>query len=165
MDFILVDNPYCNHLDFMWSINVNSQINDPIKAILKETDTLDWKYTGPSPSTVIQETNNDEPSNTVDRMPNSINNMENLPDMDFFEDNLDTIITKTMPRSVEKNDITEFQRQQAVLNIILRNLMNFVKSIDMKKKSLRDGFTNELSEWNDHIVTRLARIQKFFSGI
>ncbi|VVC24410.1 Partial AB-hydrolase lipase domain,Alpha/Beta hydrolase fold [Cinara cedri] len=165
MDFVLVDNPYCNHLDFMWSINVNSQINDPIKAILKETDVMAWKYTGPRPSTTIQETNNDGLSNAVDRMPNSINNMETLPDLDFFEENLDTIIAKTMPRSVEENDVTEFQRQREVLNIILRNLMNFIKSIDMRKKSLQDGFTNELSEWNDHVATRLARIQTFLLGV
>lgn len=155
MNFILVDNPYCNHLDFIWSINVNSQINDPIKAILKETDDMDWKYTGPSPSTMNQETSNDALSNTIDRMPNVINNMDNL---EFFEDNLDTIITQTMPRSIEQNGTTEFQQQRKFLNIILRKLLKFVKYIDKEKQSL----WNKLSKWNDYMTTRLASFKKLF---
>jgi len=48
MDAVMIDNPYFNHLDFMWSIEVNERVNDPIKEILRKTDDMDWKYSGPN---------------------------------------------------------------------------------------------------------------------
>ncbi|XP_022178043.1 gastric triacylglycerol lipase-like [Myzus persicae] len=49
MDAVMIGNPYFNHLDFLWSIEVNERVNDPIKEILRKTDDKDWKYSGPNP--------------------------------------------------------------------------------------------------------------------
>jgi len=48
MDAVMIDNPYFNHLDFMWSIEVNERVNDPIKETLRKTDNMDWEYSGPN---------------------------------------------------------------------------------------------------------------------
>jgi len=48
MDAVLIDNPYFNHVDFMWSTEVNQRVNDPIKETLRKTDNMDWKYSGPN---------------------------------------------------------------------------------------------------------------------
>lgn len=49
MDAVMIDNPYCNHVDFLWSLKVNEHVNDPIKETLRKTDDVNWKYSGPNP--------------------------------------------------------------------------------------------------------------------
>jgi len=44
----MIDNPYFNHLDFIWSTEVNERVNDPIKEMLQKTDNVDWEYSGPN---------------------------------------------------------------------------------------------------------------------
>ncbi|XP_008186492.2 lipase 3-like [Acyrthosiphon pisum] len=48
IDAVMIDNPYFNHLDFMWSTEVNERVNDPIKETLRKTDDMDWEYSGPN---------------------------------------------------------------------------------------------------------------------
>jgi len=48
IDAVMIDNPYFNHLDFIWSTEVNERINDPIKEMLRKTDGVDWEYSGPN---------------------------------------------------------------------------------------------------------------------
>jgi len=48
MDAVMMGNPYFNHLDFLWSIEVNERVNDPIRETLRKTDDMDWKYSGPN---------------------------------------------------------------------------------------------------------------------
>lgn len=55
VDVILVKNPYCNHVDFLWSLKVNEHVNNPVKEILKKTDDINWEYLGPSPFTAIDD--------------------------------------------------------------------------------------------------------------
>lgn len=50
MDAVMIDNPYCNHVDFLWSLKVNEHVNDPIKETLRKTDDVNWKYSEPNPS-------------------------------------------------------------------------------------------------------------------
>uniref|UniRef100_A0A2S2P304 Lipase 3 n=1 Tax=Schizaphis graminum TaxID=13262 RepID=A0A2S2P304_SCHGA len=49
IDAVMIDNPYCNHVDFLWSLKVNEHVNDPIKETLRNTDDVNWKYSGPNP--------------------------------------------------------------------------------------------------------------------
>jgi len=48
IDAVMIDNPYFNHVDFLWSTEVNKRVNDPIKETLRKTDSVDWKYSGPN---------------------------------------------------------------------------------------------------------------------
>lgn len=48
IDAVMIDNPYFNHLDFMWSIEVNERVNDPVKELLEKTDDMDWEYSRPN---------------------------------------------------------------------------------------------------------------------
>lgn len=58
MNTIPVNNPHFNHVDFLWSINVKQQVNNPVKEILRNTDDMEWKYLGPGP-TMVNEINNE----------------------------------------------------------------------------------------------------------
>jgi len=52
IDIVLINNSYCNHLDFIASLKVNEHVNNPIKKILRITDDKDWVYSGPNPNMV-----------------------------------------------------------------------------------------------------------------
>ncbi|XP_025198658.1 lipase 3-like [Melanaphis sacchari] len=49
IDAVMIDNPYCNHVDFLWSLKVNEHVNNPIKETLRKTDDVSWRYSGPNP--------------------------------------------------------------------------------------------------------------------
>jgi len=49
IDAVMIDNPYFNHLDFMWSTEVNERVNNPIKELLEKTDDMEWEYSRPNP--------------------------------------------------------------------------------------------------------------------
>lgn len=46
MDAVLIYSPSFNHFDYLWSKNVNEQINDPVINVLNTTDNMNWKYSG-----------------------------------------------------------------------------------------------------------------------
>lgn len=149
MNFIPVDNPYCNHLDLLWSKHVTTNVNDPVKKILQNTDVMSWIYPGPNPSVNIKETIDND-----DRTSYPKTDFNYLPDLDFFDENLDVLISDTMPKSLGGNDTDEFERQQKVLNVVLRNMFNFAVSIDTEnRKSQQVDISNTISNWVDNVKT------------
>lgn len=48
MDAFPVNCPHFNHVDFLWSVDVMKQINEPVKEILEKTDDSNWKYLRPN---------------------------------------------------------------------------------------------------------------------
>ncbi|VVC24411.1 Partial AB-hydrolase lipase domain,Alpha/Beta hydrolase fold [Cinara cedri] len=157
MDFFPVDNPYCNHVDLLWSKDVTIKINNPVKEILLKTDDMDWIYPGPNFSLDTKDTS----YNNVEKIIYNGNlslypttNSYDLLGLDFFKGNLDTLIRNTMPISIDDNDTEEFERQRKVLNVVLENMIDFSVSIDTENKRSHQGyFSNKISNWVEKLST------------
>ncbi|VVC24412.1 Partial AB-hydrolase lipase domain,Alpha/Beta hydrolase fold [Cinara cedri] len=158
MDAIQVNSPYCNHVDLLWSLNVNEQVNNPVKEILQKTDRMDWSYSGPNPSaTVVQESNSVGNHRNTDKTVNLLSDPKNtvrlVTGLDFFAENLDTIIASTMPQLLNETDAADFEREQELQKILFGNMINFFKSTGTKYGKLREDFTNEITDWTDDMTT------------
>lgn len=158
MDVFPVNNSYCNHVDFLWSLNVTKQVNDPIKEILNTTDAMDWKYSGLNPTAVNTA---DPKANKIsfERPPNPSNNLDFIPSLDYFVENLDVIIANTMPQSVNENDVAEFLRERDLQKMLFANVIDFIKSTEKLYNRLRDEFTNEISDWTDDTMAGISVAQ------
>lgn len=132
LDVILVNNSYCNHLDFLASLKVNEHINDPVKKILQTTDSVDWKYSGPNPEmdNIIRDTEFRWNTTAVKLQPPSPINHHNFTgDLDDFRKNLDAVVTSVMPRRINKRDVEDFERERKQQTSLLRNTINFFRLI------------------------------------
>lgn len=127
MDAVLVNNSYCNHLDFVASLKVNEHVNEPVKGVLRRTDALDWVYEGPSPS--ASDDSHKEANATLVRLPAPTNDGKLGPNADYLRKNLDAIMTNVVPRSVNKNDLAEFERERELQKILFRNLIGFIEMV------------------------------------
>lgn len=163
MDVILIDSPYFNHVDFLWSLNVNKLVNEPVKEILNKTDDINWVYSsGPNPSmTSVKNVNfaSDKKKmvNISDKRPtNSVNQLK-YSSLKNISDNLDSIIESIMPRPMNDNDMAEFKRQSERQKILLGVLIELFKSFERNygenRLDLNDKFSNstrvKLIEKND----------------
>lgn len=158
MDVFPVNNSYCNHVDFLWSLNVTEKVNDPIKEILNTTDAMDWKYSGLNPTSVNEMNAADLKDNKIpfERPPNPSNNLNFIPSLDYFVKNLNAIIANTMPRSVDENDVAEFQRELDLQKMLFANVIEYSKSTEKLYNRLRDEFTNEISDWTDDTMAGIS---------
>lgn len=158
MNFIPVDNPYCNHVDLLWSKHVTTNVNDPVKEILKNADVMSWIYPGPNPYVNIKDTIDND-----DRTSYPKTDFGDLPGLEFSDENLDALIRDTMPKSLDDNDTEEFERQRKLLNIVLRNMINFAVSVDTEnRKSQQVNISNAMSNWVDNVKTNFL---KGFRGV
>lgn len=134
MDAIKVDNPYCNHVDFLFSLKVNEHINDPIKKIIQKTDNLEWEYSGPYASTIQEVTidNHKESNVTVKRSLSPMNELDIAENLNYLTKNLDTIIATSIPRLIDYKDIADFVQEQKLQKIMFGNLIKFLQSIEDK---------------------------------
>lgn len=160
MDAILVSNPYCNHADPLWSLNVTEKINNPVKEILNKIDDLDWSYSGPNPSmTVVSET--DDVKNRIvtdkifDLLSSLKNNTQFLTNLDYFAKHLDEIIKSTMPQPLNDTNVEDFKRERNLQKILFGYMINFFKTSNFKMKygNLKRKFTNEISDFTNNITT------------
>lgn len=147
MDAIKVDNPYCNHVDFLWSIKVNEHVNDPVRKILHKTDNMEWKYLGPSATQSATVDNHNESNDTVKRSLIPTNDPNFAEDLDYLTRNLDAIIASSIPRLIDDKDAAEFERGQEVQKILFGNLIEFLQSTEKKYGRFWGGSTNEFSGW------------------
>lgn len=139
MDAFPVDNPYCNHVDFLWSLKVNEHVNDPVKGILRKTDAAGWRYSGPSPSAVAGSrhgtggggcapaANGTVRSSTADD-PNFV------AGLDYFAENLDAIIASAMPRTVARGDRADFERERELQKFVFGKLIDFVNAAEHNRR-------------------------------
>lgn len=149
MDVILIDSPYFNHVDFLWSLNVNKLVNEPVKEILNKTDDINWVYSGLNPSmTSIKNVNvaSDKKKMVSDkRPPNSVNQLK-YSSLKNISDNLDSIIESIMPRPMNDNDVAEFkrqsERQKILLGVLIELFKSFERNYGQNRLDLNDKFSN-----------------------
>jgi hypothetical protein len=146
MDVFSVDNPYCNHVDFLFSVKVNEHVNDPVKGILRKTDAMGWRYSGPSPSAGGSQVTGDcdcAPTNGTTVNPISASDSNLVPDLDYFAENLDAIIASAMPRTVGHDDEVDFVRERELQKFVFGKLIEFVNSAANNRR--RNGSNDESS--------------------
>lgn len=155
MDAFAVADPYFNHVDFLWSLNVNQLVNEPVKDILQKTDDPNWTYTGPNSRAFSSGTVNKSAVQPVapitPLMP--VYNPKFVSGLDFFAENLDAIIASTMPRCVDEKDAEAFERERELQKLLFGDVIQFVKSATEKYDRIRNEFTNEVSDWSDDART------------
>lgn len=167
MDVVPVNSPYFNHVDMLWSLNVTERVNNPVKEILQNTDRIDWSYSGPSLSaTVIQKSDNTnnyrKNDKTVSLLPSPKNTVKFSTGLNFYVENLDAIISNTMPLSLNKTDEADFERERKFQKILFSKLITFVKSTGSKYDKLQDDFTNDISDKTDNMaIGVLTKVTKF----
>lgn len=150
MDVILIDNPYFNHVDFLWSLNVNKLVNDPVKKTLNKTDDINWVFSGLNPSMASPENVNvardkEEKVNiSVEKPPNSVDELK-YSSFKNVTDNLDLIIASIMPQPINDNDVAEFKRQSEEQKILLRILIELFKSVEHKYERIWLELNDKLS--------------------
>lgn len=153
MDAFPVNNVYCNHVDFLWATNVTEEINDPIKKILHKTDDAHWKYSGPSSVTI--DGNREKTTDLVTPAVYPTNYQNFVPGLDFIADNIDTIISNAMPRTIDECDAAEFEQERKVEKALFGGLIEILKSAENKYVDHVD----EITDWTDDVtfgvVTRL----------
>ncbi|KAL4143880.1 hypothetical protein QTP88_006135 [Uroleucon formosanum] len=149
---------YFNHVDFLYSTNVNQEINDPVKEILQKTDDLDWTYTGPVATATAVAVDavvpvfSQPPIQTLQLNPLSgVVNM--APSLEFFAENLDAIIANTMPRPVDEHDAAVFDREREQQRLLFGGVIRFAQAAEKKYGQFRKEITNEISGWADDAAT------------
>lgn len=156
MDAFPVNNSYCNHVDFLWGLNVKKDVNDPIKGILNTTDDTNWVYTGPNPTMTNEISTGDKHTKvqiTVVRPPQEPTSILNfVPGLDYFAENLEAIITNAMPRFVKENDVTVFEQERDLQKALFRSLIEFVKSSEIEYGQLMDDLVDEIFDWTDREI-------------
>ncbi|XP_060863692.1 lipase 3-like [Metopolophium dirhodum] len=151
MDFVPVDSPRCNHVDFLWSLDVTKQVNAKVAEILQKTDHADWEYTGPPSGscTDTDGTGGNDSQTTKERQPNSTGdhhvyvNFAPGPDCSAMNSSGGTPVQRDDDKSAEiVRGLNLLQKVQ-----LLDNLIVLLKSTETKYHQLRDGLTREFSEW------------------
>lgn len=143
MDVVPVDSPRCNHVDFLWSLDVTKRVNVNVTDILQKTDHADWEYTGP-PASLCSATGcgmgeNDAPR-TKGRQPNSTNDHHEFSNFAPAPENS----SGATPVDDESAEVARERRLQ-----LFDNLIVLLKSTETEYHRLRDGLTRELSEWSN----------------
>jgi hypothetical protein len=164
MDAFPVKTPYCNHVDFLWSLKVKEQVNDPIRGILQKTDDMNWRYSGPDPSIVGNEISDGDRKGTYNIVPRPLPNRYNELDfalaMDYFLKNLDSIIASTMPQTVNDNDTADFDRVSEQQKILFGNVIRSLKVAEKKYGQLRDGVAYEIEDWTGSMAIGVSDARK-----
>lgn len=146
MDIILVNNSYCNHLDFLASLKVNEHVNDPIKNILQKTDSVDWLYSAPSQPEEAKNGGEHENVTSVDLWsPSPSNNQQFESGMEYFKKHLGDTLVSTMLHHQTSNDSEMFKREREQQKILTENLNKIFKSALWKHSQLEGGSTSEFS--------------------
>jgi len=162
IDVVPIDSPRCNHVDFLWSLDVTKQVNAKVSEILQKTDHTDWKYTGPPAglcADVYGTGENDGPV-TKDQQPNSTNDQHELANFVLVSDYLSSVTP--LQQNDDDDNSTELIREQKLLQKmqLFGNLIMLLKSTETKYHRIRDGLTREFSEWTRSArnVTRTHRV-------
>lgn len=157
LDAFPVDNPYCNHVDFMWSTDVTKLVNDPIRRSLGRTDDPDWEYSEPDPRMKPVQLE------TVGR--NEVCNVSAVADgqnfelsMDYMLDNLDAIIANTMPQLVDQSDVVTFKREMEMQKVVFTDLIRSAKDqYSRSRDSLVNGISDKVSAARAEAETQVKR--------
>lgn len=143
IDAVMIDNPYCNHVDFMWSLKVNEHVNDPVKETLRKTDDVDWKYSGPNPSKdtldvggnvsagYIGGSGNISISEDIRIAGGNISGSGAPLNLDYIAKNLGRIIRDIMPMSME-GDAADFKQERELQETLLADAIEFVRLVQKK---------------------------------
>lgn len=135
MDFVPVDSPHCNHVDFLWNTNVTKQVNVKVTEILQKTDHADWEYTGPpAGSSADIHGTNDNHGPTTKRPPSNSVNFALDPDC--------SVENSSGVTSVQRDDDETTKKVRLFGNMIV-----LLKSTETKYHRLLDGLTREFSGW------------------
>lgn len=146
MNAFPVDNPYCNHLDFILSVKVNEHVNDPVKEILRKTDAKGWRYSVPRHFAAGSNDTGDyahKPTNGTTTKLNPTSDPNFVPDLDYFAENLDAIIASAMPRTIGRDDEEDFERERKLQKFVFSKLIEFVNSTANNRRG--NDLTNESS--------------------
>ncbi|XP_001952550.2 lipase 3 [Acyrthosiphon pisum] len=148
MDFVPVDSPRCNHVDFLWSLDVTKQVNAKVAEILQKTDHADWEYTGPPSGscTDTDGTGGNDSQTTKERQPNSTSDHNVYVN---FAPGPDCPAMNSSGGTPVQQDESELVRGRKLIQKLqlLDNLIVLLKSTETKYHRLRDGLTREFSEW------------------
>lgn len=152
MDFVSVDSPRCNHVDFLWSLDVTKQVNAKVTEILQKTDHSDWKYTGPSEDSCtadVDGTGDNDSSTTKGRQPNSTDNHHENVNFAPVPDCSVKHSSGAIPVQQRDDKSAELARGWKLMQKVqlLDNLIVLLKSTETKYHRLRDGVSKEFSEW------------------
>jgi len=151
MDFVPVDSPRCNHVDFLWSLDVTKQVNAKVTEILLKTDHADWEYTGPPSGscTDTEGTGGNDSQTTKERQPNSTGDHHVY--VNFAPGPGCSAMNSSGGTPVQRDDdkLADHVRGRKLLQKLqlLDNLIVLLKSTETKYHRLRNGLTREFSEW------------------
>ncbi|XP_022181050.1 lipase 3-like [Myzus persicae] len=151
MDFVPVDSPRCNHVDFLWSLDVTKQVNLKVTEILQKTDHAAWEYTGPpSGSCSTDGTSDSDSPTTKGRQSNSTGDHHEYvnfaPGPDRSAENSSGEIP--LQRDVDDKSAEVVLGRKLLQKMqLLDNLIALLKSTETKYHRLREGLTREFSEW------------------
>ncbi|XP_050521584.1 lipase 3-like [Daktulosphaira vitifoliae] len=159
INFIKIDNPWFNHVDFLWSKGVNFYVNDRVITLFNESDDLSWNISTylTSSQSPTGKTNDVNTLSSCDFSKESIVNdsgdfnIKNRPSLDFLKTHLDEIISKGMPH-IEKTLSQAENYEKELQKTFISNLLDLEKSY--RKKS------NELLNNMDTHVTMADRVVK-----
>lgn len=164
MDIILVNNSYCNHLDFLASLKVNEHVNDPIKNILQKTDSVDWVYSAPSKLEKAKNEGEHENVTSVElRSPSPSNNQKFKSGVEYLKKHLGDTLVSTMLRRQTSNGSEIFKREREQQKILTKNLNKFFKSAHWKynQLSLTKEFSNKTrgitNSWAYRYTVRMGK--------
>lgn len=110
LDVILVNNTYCNHLDFLFSLKVNEHVNDPIKEILRTTDDLGWVYSRPS-TRVVREIGNDIREDPDELSPSTVTDPNVVSVSNILAENSNVVTANTSSRLVIDNKLANVNKK------------------------------------------------------
>lgn len=130
MDAVLVNNSYCNHLDFVASLKVNEHINDPVKEVLRKTDASDWVYRADpaNPGAIDGPREDRVNATTAGPVPTSAEGgRKHVSSLDYSRENLDAIVAKVTSRSGNEKDVAKFKRERELQKSLFRNLIGFLE--------------------------------------
>lgn len=110
-------NPYCNHVDFLWSLTVNEDINDPVSKILETTDNQSWVYKKPN---INIHTFSEDVQGFTPKMPDV------PPGLDYLEENVDAVVANLLPTSVAEKDKAVFKQEQYNLTELINSFFDTI---------------------------------------
>lgn len=147
VDVVPVDSSRCNHVDFLWSLEVTKQVNVKVTEILQKTDHPDWEFTGP-PAGPCEDitTDNDGPA-IKGQQPNSTNDHHELANFVLVPEYSSGVTP--VQRDVDDDESADLAREQRLQQKVqmFGNLIMLFKSTETKYQQLRNGLTREFSEW------------------
>lgn len=131
VDVIRVNNPYCNHVDMLWSLKVNEHVNEPAMGILRKTDDPGWVYTGPNPGVGNEIRIEDLGDVAGKRTPVPMDPVDRPVSTGpgyYLPTNLDAIIANAMPPSMDDKDAAAFERERELQKVLFGNVIEFARS-------------------------------------